>query len=53
MKDLIGGEENDPTLSIKVINDLSKNDISYYEIEVLQAIVKFKWQTYTRKYFLW
>lgn len=54
MKNLIGANENqDPTQSIKIINDLSKTDISYYEIEVLQAIIKFKWQTYTRKFFLW
>lgn len=54
MKNLIGGNENqDPTQSIKIIRDLGKNDISYYEIEVLQAIIKFKWQTYTRKFFLW
>ena len=36
MKELIGRTVSiDPRDSIKIISDLSKNDVSYYDIEVL------------------
>jgi hypothetical protein len=36
MKELIGRiGSSDPRESIKIINDLSKNDLSYYDIEVI------------------
>jgi len=46
--------KNDSSKSmIQIIKELSETDISYLEIEVLQAIIKFKWEKYTRMFFFW
>ncbi len=37
---------------IEVIDELSDNDLTFLDIEVLQVIVDYKWITYTRDYFI-
>jgi hypothetical protein len=37
---------------LSFVDDLSDNDISYLDIELLQVIINFKWTNYTYNYFL-
>ena len=37
---------------IQLFDELSDKDITYLDIELLQVIIRFKWDKYTYKYFL-
>ena len=53
MKEVIGiNDKFSVDQIIELIDELSDFDLSFLEIEVLQVIINFKWQTYTQKFFI-
>lgn len=37
---------------MRILMKICEIDMSYLEIPLIQSIIKFKWQTYTKRYFL-
>ena len=52
MSESIGLKNKDVREFMKIIDEISFNDLSFLEIEVLQAIINFKWETYTKNFFM-
>lgn len=42
-----------PERFMKLIQEASNNDLSFLEIPVIQMVINFKWQHYTKGYFMW
>ena len=53
MKEAIGIEGHfEVDRIIVLIDELSDYDLTYLEIESLQVIINYKWDSYTKKFFL-